>query len=77
MSNIRRHIVITMGLGVLALVAGLFGHLALTDIYHGEADPTLEWKVVQLSALVVLLFIGSAMVALGRAFRVLGNRSAG
>ena len=48
-------------LGVLSLLAGLITHLALTDIYHGEADVTLEWNIVRICALVLLVFIGTAL----------------
>ena len=60
-----------MTLGALSLVAGLFTHLALTDIYHGETDVTLEWNIVRVSALVWLAFIGMTLVTLGRALRTL------
>jgi hypothetical protein len=38
MSNLKTQIRVTIALGVLSLLAGLITHLALTDIYHGEAD---------------------------------------
>lgn len=71
MKYLKTQIVATMALGVLSLIAGLFSHLALTDIYHGEADVSLEWGIVQLSALVILVFIGMALFTLGRAWRAL------
>lgn len=37
MSAYKRQIRMTMTLGVLSILAGIFAHLALTDIYHGEA----------------------------------------
>jgi hypothetical protein len=69
MTTLEKQITFTMGLGVLSLLAGLLTHLALTDIYHGEADVTLEWRIVQLSALVILTFIILALVTLGRALK--------
>lgn len=69
MMKLRTQIKITMGLGAVALVAGFFSHLALTDIYHHEADVTLEWNIVRASALVVLAFIGVTMVTLWRTLR--------
>jgi hypothetical protein len=71
MKNLKIQIVVTMTLGALSLMAGLFSHLALTDIYHGEADASLEWKIVQLSALIVLAFIGMALFTLTRTWRAL------
>jgi hypothetical protein len=43
----EKWIKMSVGLGVLALTAVVTSHLALTDIYHGESDVTLEWRVVQ------------------------------
>jgi hypothetical protein len=67
--SLRTQIIVTMALGVLALLAGLFSHLALMDIYHGEADVALEWRIVQLSAVVILLFVGSALITMGRTLK--------
>jgi hypothetical protein len=59
-----------MALGALSLLAGLATHLALTDIYHGEADVTLEWSIVRVCALVLLAFIGMALLTLRRTLSV-------
>lgn len=37
----------SVGLGVLAVLAVLTSHLALTDIYHAEGDVSLEWNVLK------------------------------
>lgn len=71
MRNLKTQIRVTIALGALSLLAGLMTHLALTDIYHGEADVTLEWSIVRVCALVLLVFIGMALFTLGRALRVL------
>jgi hypothetical protein len=71
MSNLKTQIRVTIVLGVFSLLAGLITHLALTDIYHGEADVTLEWSVVRICALVLLVFIGMALFILRRALREL------
>jgi hypothetical protein len=49
-------------LGGLSLLALLFSHLALTDIAHGEADLTLEWSVLRVSAGILLAFIISTFL---------------
>ena len=69
MRNLKTQIRVTMVLGVLSLLAGVATHLALTDIYHGEADVTFEWNIVRVSALVLLIFIGMALFTLKRALR--------
>ncbi len=58
-----------MALAVVSLIAGIFAHLALTDIYHGEPDLSLEWNVLRVCALIFLCFIGFALITLGRVSR--------
>jgi hypothetical protein len=64
MRNLRTQIRVTIVLGGLSLLAGLITHLALTDIYHGEPDVTLEWSIVRVCTLVLLVFIGMALFTL-------------
>jgi hypothetical protein len=71
MRNLKTQIKLTMLLGALSLLAGLAAHLALTDIYHGEADVALEWNTVRVCALVVLSFICMALLTLGRTLRMM------
>lgn len=73
MSGLTRQIRITMGLGVLAALAGVVAYLALTDIYHGEGDLTLEWRALQACAVAVAGFVGMALFTLGRALRTLSG----
>ena len=60
-------------LGILSLLAGLLAHLALTDIYHGEADVTLEWSIVRICTVVFFAFIGASLFTLIRALKVVGQ----
>lgn len=71
MKNLKTQIRVTIALGILALLMGLLSHLALTDIYHNEADVSLEWSVVRVGALGFLSFVGLALVTLGRALKML------
>jgi hypothetical protein len=71
MGKLKTQIRVTIALGVLSLLAVLITHLSLTDIYHGEADVTLEWNAVRICALVLLVFIGMALFTLRRALREL------
>lgn len=54
-------------LGLLSCLAIIAAHLALTDIYRGEADVTLEWNVVRISFLIIVAFHVSALVVITRA----------
>jgi len=65
----QKQIHATIALGITSLVAGLFSHLALTDIFHGEGNLSMEWTVLRLSALVFLVFIGMAMYTLRKSLR--------
>ena len=69
--GVKNQIRLAMTLGVLTLVAGMLGHLALTDIYHAETDVTLEWNMLRLFAVVFLTFIGYTMFTLRKILRSL------
>lgn len=71
MNNLRTQIQATMVLGVLALLAGIVGHLALTDIYHNEVDVTLEWNILRICALILFVFIGTALLTLRKTIKSL------
>ena len=71
MGNLKTLIRVTIALGTLSLLAVLITLLAMTDIYHGEADVALEWSIVRVCALVLLVFIGMVLFTLGRALRTL------
>ncbi len=65
----RTQALVAMVLGVLSIVAFGFSHLALTDIAHGEPDTSQEWLVVQLSAVVFLLFTALSLATLARVLK--------
>ena len=71
MNNLKTQIRATMILGVLALLAGIMGHLALTDIYHGEVDVSLEWNILRICGLILLAFIGASLITLKKAIKAL------
>ena len=71
MNKLKIQIRVTVVLAALSLIAGFFAHLALTDIYHNEADVTLEWNIVRVCALVILTFIGTTLFTLNRTLKVL------
>ncbi len=59
----------SLALGVLSLLAMLLSFLALTDIAHGESDVVWEWRMLRVSALVLLMFIAMSMATLGRVLK--------
>ena len=64
--GIRILVRLTIGLGVLSLAAVVLSQAALTDIYHGEADVTGEWRAVQASFVVIIGFHLAAIAMLWR-----------
>ena len=56
-------------MAVLCLFLLMLGHLALTDIYHGEGDLAQEWRVLQLAAVLIAAFIAMTVATLLRVLR--------
>ncbi len=73
MINIKTQISFVMVLGVLSLIAGCFSYLALTDIYHGESNVTLEWRIVRIAAVPILVFICSSLFTLNNARKLISR----
>jgi len=67
--RIERWIKGTLGLGVLALLAVLTSHLALTDIYHAEGDVSLEWNVLRVCFGVIVVSQIAALITLTRVLK--------
>ena len=58
---------IALCLGYLSSLGVIASVLALTDIFHGEADVSLEWSVLRVAFLLSIAFHGVSIVALTRA----------
>lgn len=56
-------------LGILSLFAVALSHMALTDIWHGEQDLTVEWRALQMGFGALILFQVSALATLRRMLR--------
>lgn len=56
---------VSFGLGVVSMVAVAVSHLALTDIAHGAGGPA-EWRALQVSFALIVLFHVSALATLWR-----------
>ncbi len=67
----RRAVQLSLFLGGFSMLAVVASFLALTDIGHGESDLSLEWGVLRAAFFVIVLFHVSALLTLGRVFRVL------
>ena len=71
MSQFKNQIRTTMALGILSILAGILGHLALTDIYHGEGDLTVEWSILQVGAFIIFAFVVSSLLVLRKALKAM------
>ena len=71
MTPLRRAVQLSLFLGGFSLLAVVASFLALTDIGHGESDLSLEWGVLRAAFFVIVLFQISALITLGRVYKVL------
>jgi len=71
MTPLRRAVQLSLFLGGFSILAVVASFLALTDIGHGESDLSLEWGVLRAAFFLIVLFQVSALITLGRVFKVL------
>ncbi len=71
MFGLKNQIRITIVLGMLSILAGFFGQLALTDIYHGEGDLTLEWRILQAGAVIIFVFVVTSLLMLKKVLKAM------
>ena len=57
---------LALSLGCLSFLCIILALLALTDIYHGEADLALEWHALQVAFSVIIAFHFAAFAVLIR-----------
>ncbi|MDH5203195.1 MAG: hypothetical protein OEW69_08060 [Nitrospirota bacterium] len=70
MSKLKKYSKITLFLSGFSLIALLFSHLALTDIYHGEIDLSLEWTILRIAAIIFLAFIIFTVFTIRQVFKI-------
>ena len=57
MYKIRIYSIVTLILSGFSILSLFLSHLALTDIYHGEIDVSLEWLFLRIAAVILFTFI--------------------
>ena len=57
MFKIRIYSIVTLILSGFSILSLFLSHLALTDIYHGEIDSSLEWLFLRIAAVILFTFI--------------------
>jgi len=70
MNKLKKYSKITLFLSGFSLVALLFSHLALADIYHGEIALSLEWTILRIAAIIFLAFIISTIFTIKQVFKI-------
>ncbi len=66
MKGLRTSAKVSFGMGLASLLLMLVCHLALTDIWHGEGDLSMEWRFLQVAFLFIGLFHLLALTTLAR-----------
>ena len=62
MKKLRIWATVSLTLGILAMVVLLVSVAALTDIYHGEEDVTIEWTFLRLAFGVIFFLIVATII---------------
>ncbi len=70
MSKLEKSAWLTLGTGIVSVLAIVLCHLALTDIWHGEGSVEVEWRMVQVGFAVIVAFHGAALVTAVLALKV-------
>lgn len=70
MNKMKKYVVITLILSGLSILALVFSHLALTDIYHGGEDLALEWSLLRIAAVIFVVFITSTILTLKQVLKM-------
>ena len=71
MKQLKSYSFVTIVFGIISVAGLLFSHLALTDIWHGEPNLDMEWRIVQVAFFFIILFHVSAFITLYKLLRFL------
>jgi hypothetical protein len=70
MSKIRKYSILTLILSGLSILALSISYLALSDIYHGEEDLSMEWSFLRITAIIFIAFVTSTIVTLKQVLKM-------
>ncbi|MBE3109671.1 MAG: hypothetical protein IMZ57_03720 [Acidobacteria bacterium] len=76
MKQLRIWATVSLTLAILGLAALFLSFAALTDIYHGEKDVSLEWTFLQLAFFVILFLIVATFVCTGLVLKYFRDKDA-
>ncbi len=70
MSKIKKYSILTLFLAALSILTLIISHFALTDIYHGGEDLSLEWSFLRIAAVIFLAFTISTLLTLRQVLKM-------
>lgn len=70
MTKVKKYAVITLIFSGLSILALVFSHLALTDIYRGGENLVLEWSLLRIAAIIFIAFITSTILTLKQVLKM-------
>ena len=70
MTKVKKYAVITLIFSGLSILALVFSHLALTDIYRGGEDLVLEWSLLRIAAIIFIVFITSTILTIKQVLKM-------
>ena len=76
MKKLRIWATVSLTLAILGLAALFLSFAALTDIYHGEKDASLEWTFLRLSFFIILFLIIATFVCTGLVYKHFRDKDA-
>ncbi len=70
MGKIKKCSILTLFLAGFSILTLIISHLALTDIYHGGEDLSLEWSFLRIAVVIFLAFIISTIFTLRQVLKM-------
>ncbi|OGD27730.1 MAG: hypothetical protein A2V57_08850 [Candidatus Aminicenantes bacterium RBG_19FT_COMBO_65_30] len=74
MKRLRIWATVCLTLGILGLVVLFLSFAALTDIFHGEENASLEWGILRLGFFVIFFLIIATFICTGLVLKYFRDR---
>jgi ABC-type Na+ efflux pump permease subunit len=77
MKKLRIWATVALTLAILGLAALFLSFAALTDIFHGEKDASLEWTFLRMAFFVILFLIVATFICTGLVLKYFRDKDEG
>jgi Ni,Fe-hydrogenase I cytochrome b subunit len=77
MKKLRIWATVALTLAILGLAALFLSFAALTDIFHGEKDASLEWAFLRMAFFVILFLIVATFICTGLVLKYFRDKDEG